>query len=190
MKKLTAIGLFCFFALVLSSCGKSSDSNKEEKKSDYAQAADVLKAVADSYTQEERFAMYGGDQEHAVMDEPGKFDISKQEEMEDVLGLPTELASGIEDAASMVHMMNGNMFTGAAYRLKSSTDKDHFAQTVKDTLSKKQWICGQPDIMTVIDVDGVYVITAYGEAQIMETFKKKAMFVFKDAKVFIEAPIV
>ena len=44
--------------------------------------------------------------------------------------------------------------------------------------------------MTVIDVDGVYVITAYGEAQIMETFKKKAMFVFKDAKVFIEAPIV
>ena len=42
----------------------------------------------------------------------------------------------------------------------------------------------------MIDVDGVYVITAYGEAQIMETFKKKAMFVFKDAKVFIEAPIV
>lgn len=190
MKKLTAMYLICFLALALSGCGKSSDLNKEDKKSDYAQAADVLKTVADSYTQEERFAMYGGDQEHAVMDEPGKFDISKQEEMEETLGLPTELASDIEDAASMVHMMNGNLFTGAAYRLKSSKDIDHFAQAVKGVLREKQWICGQPDTMTVIDVDGVYVITAYGEAQIMETFKKKAMSVFKDAKIVIEAPIV
>ena len=35
------------------------------------------------------------------------------------LGLPESEAANIDDAASMVHMMNANTFTGAAYRLKS-----------------------------------------------------------------------
>ena len=49
------------------------------------------------------------------MDAPGKFDISKTEELGITLGLPEDLWDDIDDAASMVHMMNANTFTGAVY---------------------------------------------------------------------------
>lgn len=187
MKKKVLIGLTCFFLPVLCACGNHLQDMGED--SAYVQAVEVLRAVSDTYTQDEQFAMYGGDQEHAVTDEPGTFDVNKTEEMEQVLGLPAEYASNIADAASMVHMMNGNVFTGAAYRLKDGVSQDDFAKAVQSALTEKQWICGQPDTMLVIDVDGTYVITAYGEAEMMETFKTKAMNVFQDANILTEAPI-
>ena len=87
-------------------------------------------------------------------------------------------------------MMNGNVFTGAAYRLREGTDQDAFAQAVKTALLEKRWMCGQPDTMLVLSVDHVYVITAYGEAGIIQTFKEKSMSVLKETKILMEAPIV
>ena len=190
MEKKMSICLICCLLNVLSGCGKSQDPALEDEKLHYTQAVDVLRAVVDAYTDEERFAMYGGDREHAVMDAPGTFDVSQVQEMEDVLGLPSGLASDIEEAASMVHMMNGNVFTGAAYRLREGTDQDAFAQAVKTALLEKRWMCGQPDTMLVLSVDHVYVITAYGEAGIIQTFKEKSMSVLKETKILMEAPIV
>ena len=123
------------------------------------------------------------------MDAPGKFDVGKTEELDVTLGFPKSQTANIEDAASMVHMMNGNVFTGAAYRLKDDADKNAFAQAVQSTLLNKQWMCGQPDTLAVLDVDGTYVITAYGDAGIMETFQAYARSVFPDVKVLTEAPI-
>ncbi len=64
----------------------------------------MLKEVIKVYKEDQLFAMYGGNQENAVMDEPGKFDISKTEELDVTLGLPQSQTSNIEDAASMVHL--------------------------------------------------------------------------------------
>ena len=189
MEKKMSICLICCLLTVLSGCGKSQDPALEDEKLHYTQAVDVLRAVVDAYTDEERFAMYGGDREHAVMDAPGTFDVSQVQEMEDVLGLPSGLASDIEEAASMVHMMNGNVFTGAAYRLREGTDQDAFAQAVKTALLEKRWMCGQPDTLIIIKVDGSYVITAFGAADTIETFKSNALSALEGAEVIIEAPI-
>ena len=64
------------------------------------------------------------------------------------------------------------------------------AQAVKTALLEKRWMCGQPDTMLVLSVDHVYVITAYGEAGIIQTFKEKSMSVLKETKILMEAPIV
>ena len=85
-------------------------------------------------------------------------------------------------------MMNGNVFTGAAYRLHENTDRNAFAESVKTALLDRQWMCGQPDTLTVMDADG-YVITAYGSAELMKTFQAKVMTVCKDAKILAEAPV-
>lgn len=190
MKKIMMMCPICMVLLALSGCANSSDAKENGPSLAYAQAVEVLRAVADAYTEEERFAMCGGDQEHAVMDEPGTFDIGKTEEMKQSLGLPAEFGTKISEAASMVHLMNGNIFTGAAYRLKEDVKTDDFAEAVKTELAEKQWMCGQPDTMAVIDVDGVYVITAYGEAETMKTFRQKALSVLKNAEIVTEAPIV
>lgn len=191
MKKATILLLTATMILTLSGCGgkqESSEGNNSEASS-YANALDVLNAVVDAYKQEDLFAMYGGNQENAVMDAPGTFEISKSEELKTALGLPQEQISNLEDAASMVHMMNANTFTGAAYRLKEGTDMDKFAEDVKTNILAAQWICGQPDTLLILRVDSSYVITAYGEAEIMELFKNNAMSALTGARVLIEASI-
>lgn len=191
MKKLTTIFVTALLIFIFVGCGSQSADNKNQGgQSKYAESLDVLKEVVKVYKENEVFAMYGGNQENPVMDAPGKFDISKTEELENVLGLPQSQASNIEDAASMVHMMNTNTFTGAVYRLKSSTDINNFAEAVKANILAKQWLCGQPDTLILINVDGTYIITAYGEAEIMQIFKNNALSALSGAKVIVETPIV
>ena len=124
------------------------------------------------------------------MDGPGKFDVTKKEELDQILGLPADQASAVEDAASMLHMMNANTFTGAVYRLKDGTDMDAFGEAVKNHIKDRQWMCGFPDTFVVIRVDGSYVITAFGEAEIMETFQKNALSALDGAEVLLEEPLV
>ena len=69
-------------------------------------------------------------------------------------------------------------------------DLDAFTDSVKSNILAKQWICGQPDTLILINVDGRYVITAYGEAQIMEIFKNNALGALDGAQVVTEVPTV
>ena len=188
MKKTVMFIMAAVMVLSLSGCG-GKEENQGGKESLYEDGLAVLNQVVKAYGEDELFAMYGGDQENAVMDAPGKFDISKTEELENVLGIPAEQISNIEDAASMVHMMNANTFTGGVYRLKEGADMDAFADSAADCILAKQWICGQPDTLVIINVDGRYAIVAYGEAEIMEIFKNNALKALDGAQVMTEAPV-
>ena len=205
MKRLTILFFMVMLIFMLAGCGSGNGGSQsgmgenseeseesqygESEESKYGEALDVLSAIRQSYKEEDMFAIYGGNQENAVMDAPGKFDISKTEEMKVNLGLPEELWDDIDDAASMVHMMNANIFTGAVYHLKDGTDSNDFADAVKTNIMATQWICGQPDTLVVIEVKGNYIITAYGEAEIMETFKNNALSALDGSQVVIEEPI-
>ncbi len=192
MKKAVIQLLMAMMLFTLSGCGGKQNPSQEEQggtESEYTEALEVLNQVVGAYGEEELFSMYGGDQENAVMDAPGKFDVSKTEELEYNYGLPKEQFSNIEDGATMVHLMNANTFTGAAYRLKEGTDMNAFADAVESSILAKQWICGQPDTLIIIDVDGRYVITAYGEAGMMEVFKKNALSVLENGQVVKETSI-
>ena len=86
--------------------------------------------------------------------------------------------------------MNANTFTGGAYRLKDGTDVDAFADAVKENIKNRQWMCGFPDTLLIIRVDGSYVITAFGNAEIMDTFKANALSALDGAEVLVEEPIM
>ena len=190
MKKIAAVFLAAVMITALCGCTKQGSSgNKDEGTSKYAQAVDVLDAVAKAYAEEEAFAMYGGDQENAVMDAPGKFDLSKTQEMDNTLGLPQDQADQIDDAASMVHMMNANTFTGAAYHLKDSADLNGFSEAVKSNILGKQWVCGSPETLVIIQAGGNYVVTAYGNGEMIDTFKNHALSVIDGSQVIVETPI-
>lgn len=205
MKRLTILFFMVMLIFMLAGCGSGNGGSQsgmgenseeseesqygESEESKYGEALDVLSAIRQSYKEEDMFAIYGGNQENAVMDAPGKFDISKTEEMKVNLGLPEELWDDIDDAASMVHMMNANIFTGAVYHLKDGTDSNDFADAVKTNIMATQWICGQPDTLVIIEVKGNYIITAYGEAGIMETFKDNALSALDGSQVIMEEPV-
>ena len=184
MKKLAVILLASLTIFALTGCGsgKDSDASKEGEASKYSDALEVMNAVLEVYTDDQRFAIAGGDSSNMTEDAPGKFDVSKTEELDYMLGLPADQAAVIDDAASMVHMMNANTFTGAVYHLTEGTDVTAFADAVKANILARQWICGFPDKLLIIDVDGRYVITAFGEAGIMEIFKTNALSALSDAR--------
>ena len=192
-KKRAVLFMAAVLLTVLSGCGKTQGGNgtgQGSGESEYADSLEVLNTVVKVYGEDELFAMYGGDQANAVMDAPGKFDISKTDELDFTLGLPQEQFSSLEDAASMVHKMNANTFTGAVYRLKHGTDMDAIADAVKSNLLARQWVCGQPDTILIINVDGRYVITAFGVAEMIEIFKNHALETLTGAQVMVEAPVI
>lgn len=175
---------------LLTGCGgQPSKEGGGESAPQYADALEILNAITDEYKEGELFSLYGGDQENAVMDAPGKFDITKTSELSESLGLPESEAENISDAASMVHLMNANTFTGAAYRLKDGADTQAFADAVKNNILSRQWICGQPDTLIILDAGSGYVVTAFGEAGLMELFKENALSALDKAKVIVEEPI-
>ena len=189
MRKIIMIFLSVMMVTNLFGCGGKQNTDQGNAESKYTEALEVLSQVVEAYSEDEIFAMYGGDQENAVMDAPGKFDISKVEELENIYGLPADQGANIEDAATMVHLMNANTYTGAAYRLKDGVDMNAFADSVKACVLAKQWVCGQPETLVIIRVDGRYVITAFGVAEIIEIFKTNVLSACSGAQVIVETPI-
>ena len=192
MKKMFICLVGMVMAISLAGCGGQSDAQNggSAPDSSYTSAVQVLETVIDAYTEEQKFPIGGGDSENLTSEAPGAFDISKTEELDMTLGLPESEAANIDDAASMVHMMNANTCTGAAYRLKSGVQVEEFSEAVKENVLAKQWMCGMPDTMVVIDVDGQYVLTAYGADELIETFKTNALSALDGAKVVLDAPVV
>ena len=47
-------------------------------------------------------------------------------------------------------------------------------------------MCGFPETLIIVTVDDNYVISAFGNGQIIETFKNKTTSVFEDATVVYE----
>lgn len=150
--------------------------------------AALLSSIYNAFAEDQKFPIGGGDSANLVMDAPGAFDITNVEELESSLGFPSSQAANIDGAASMIHMMNANTFTGAAYHLIDGADADAFAEAVKETVLAKQWICGMPDTLVILSADG-YIITAYGNAELIENFKTTALSAVSGSELILETPI-
>lgn len=149
-------------------------------------ALELLTNVWNNYPEDQKFAIAGG---MDTMNAPGKYEVSGNGElMDNMLGFPKDSEALIDDAASMMHMMNANTFTSAAYRLVNADDAADLMLKIKDNIMARQWICGFPDKMLVASV-GNYVISAFGKEETMESFKTNLAAVYPDSKVVYEETI-
>ena len=166
----------------------AGETGTDSSESISSPEADLLNSIYTSFAEDQKFPIGGGDSANLVMDAPGAFDITNVEELESSLGFPSSQAANIDGTASMIHMMNANTFTGAAYHLIDGADADAFAEAVKETVLAKQWICGMPDTLVILSADG-YIITAYGNAELIENFKTTALSAVSGSEVILETPI-
>lgn len=193
MKKKLAILLSCIFVIGLVGCGsKNADSQAPAEENgavetvDAADATDLLVQVWNSYDDAEKFPIGGGDYNNIVMDAPGKYDVSMVEDLDAVLGLPQSCATMIDDAASIMHMMNANTFTAGAYHVSDAANQQTVVDSLKDNIMNRQWMCGFPDTLIVAKVGGEYVISAFGNAEIIENFKNKLSETFSITDIVYE----
>ena len=167
--------------------GEEETEEKDETPATGAEA--VVEKIWGAYAENDKFPCGGGDSENMDFEGPAAFDITKTDELDGTLGLPAELAGSLESAASFMHMMNANTFTGACYEVKEGTDVAAFAETLKTNILARQWMCGIPETLVIIDIDGEFVISAFGADDINQTLKTNTTAQYASATVVVETAV-
>ena len=187
MKRTLSLMLALVMAVSLMACGKKDDGKNNADAP--ADSLALLTKVWDSYTDDEKFPAAGGDYETSVDDAPGAFDPSNADNLNFLLTVPTEDASLIDDAASLMHMMNANTFTAGAFHVTNSSDVDTVVSDLKDNIMNRQWMCGFPDKLVVLTL-GDYVVSCFGAEELVDEFSEKVTAAFSGASVVCDEPIV
>ena len=187
--KLAALFLCGMMLFTLAACGqKDNGGNGGTDAAAPADSLELLTKVWDSYTDDEKFSAVGGDYDHSVDDAPGTFDISQADNVEYMLTLPQDKVSLIDGAASLMHMMNANTFTCGAFHPAKAEDADTLAQTLRDSIQGKQWMCGFPDKLVVAKVGG-YVVSFYGDQDLVNTFRDKLSAAWEGTEIVFDEAI-
>ena len=181
MKRALSLALAFVLALTLTACGKK-DTGTDSDSNVPTDALTLLNTVWDSYTDDEKFPAAGGDYEHSVDGAPGAFDISDTDNLTYLLSVPAEDADKLDDAASLMHMMNANTFTCGALRVKNGDDAAKLAEDLRDAIQNKQWMCGFPDKLVIATL-GNYVVSIYGDEELVNTFRDKLQAAYSDAAI-------
>ena len=147
-----------------------------------ADATALLTAVWDAHSDDEKFPAAGGDYENPVEDAPGAVSIADADNLNYMLTLPVEDAGKIDGAASLSHMMNANTFTCGALRVKNGDDAAKLAEDLRDAIQNKQWMCGFPDKLVIATL-GNYVVSVYGDEELVNTFRDKLQAAYSDAAI-------
>jgi len=186
MKKFISIMMAAVMMLSLAACGESKGNSAALD----VDALGVLETVWGTYADDEKFPAAGGDMANSVMDGAGVFDTADVESLDAMLGVPASSAENIDNAASLMHMMNANTFTCGSYQLKEGADLETFTTALKDSIMNRQWMCGFPDTLIVVTLSDSHVVAAFGNAELIENFKTKLAASYESAEVIIEESLV
>ena len=149
---------------------------------------EFLNGIWDSYSDDDKFPAAGGNGDGNLVDgAPGNFAFNASE-IDRLLGYPEGSADKIDSVASLFHMMNLNTFTAGAYHLKDASDAADLAQAVRDDIQARRWMCGFPDKLIVVNV-GSMLVSAFGNEDLINTFRDKIVAVYPDATVSFDEAI-
>ena len=193
MKKIIAIALAAVMALSLAACTRQNDKNGTTTSSDAAKgqaksASEILEKVWSKYSADEKFSATGGSEKQMKEDMPGKFDVSDAEALDFELGFPKANASEIDDAASLMHMLNQNNFSCGVYHVKDSGNVEALAGKIKENILARQWLCGFPEKLVILTV-GDYIVSVFGAGELTDTFIAKLSAEYSSAKQLFDVPI-
>lgn len=151
-------------------------------------AAQILAKIWTEYGENDRFASYGGTVEHSVSDAPGDLDMQNTEEIITKYLLPADQLANVENGASLVHLMNSNIFTAAAFKLADGAQVKTVAKALRDNIQKTQWLCGQPDHLLVAEVEG-HLVMAFAEKGNMDTFRQNLKAAYAEATIIYDEAV-
>lgn len=181
MKKLISMVLALMLVVSLGACGNSGGGTTEGEKVDVpASALEILEKVWNAHKEEERFFAMGGDYGNPVDNAPGNYSLT-DEGLNTTLLVPAEQKGNIDQAASLVHAMMLNNFTAGAYHV--TADVSAFAEAMHGAISGNQWICGTPEKQVIAVIGGQYVLAAFGNGEIMDTFESRLKEVYPQADI-------
>ena len=193
MKKITAIALAAVLLLSFAACAKQNGENgtttpSVPPKGQPQNALEILEKVWSKYSTDDKFPATGGSEKHMKEDKPEKLDVSDAEALDIELGFPKANASEIEDAASLMHMLNQNNFSCGVYHVKGSGNAEALAGKIKENILARQWLCGFPEKLVILTV-GDYIVSVFGDGELTGTFVAKLSAEYSSTKQLFDVPI-
>lgn len=193
MKKLTALLLAVAMVFTCVACGNSGNAGNGGSGVEIKDATEVLAKTWEEYnksaSEDIKFPVGGGNIENfelVVMDNAGKCDTSLEgakEALNVSFCIPMEAIDMTDDAATMMNMMMANNFSSAAYHVADKANVEKVVAGIKDATLNNQWMCGFPEKLIVVTVNGDYVVSAFGNGQVIDAFKTAITSVYGDAAV-------
>lgn len=192
MKKLIALLMALSMVAMMAAC---TTGNTETPATDATEgteavtapsvnsALEVLETIWNAYGEDEKFAVIGGNMESPVDGAPGNYDMAYAENLTYNLIVPAELIPAVDEAASMIHMMNANTFTSGVLHLVDGTNVTEFADAMHNAISTNPWMCGFPEHMVIAVIDGSYVLIAFGVNDAMTPFQTHLNEVYPEANI-------
>jgi hypothetical protein len=149
----------------------------------------ILEAVWARFGENEKFSTYGGSIENAVTDAPGPLNMAATEELTGSYLLPADKLGSISEGASLVHMMNANIFTAVVVKVAGG-DVQPLFESWRDAIQSNRWICGQPDRLLMAVVDEGYLLMSFGGSDAMNLFQAKLAEVVPQVRILYNEAIV
>ena len=147
----------------------------------------LLETAWATHNEEEKLYFMGGDLDSNVSGAPGA--AADMDFINYTLLLPSQLNDKIDQAASLMHAMNANNLTCAAYHLTDGTDIDSFVTAVQENIQNNPWMCGFPEELVIYTLGGEYVVVMFGKADITAPFRQELVTAFPELKLAVEEAI-
>ena len=195
MKKIISLVLAGVMMLSLAACGgsKPAETTAPVETTVPAPAVEsslaVLENIWNLYGEDEKFAVIGGNMESPVDGAPGNYDMAYAENLTWNLLVPADQLANVDEAATMIHMMNANTFTCGVVHLVEGADAAAFAQVMRDAIQGNMWMCGFPETLTVAVIGGEYVLIAFGVNDAMNPFMTHFAEAYAEAEILFNEPV-
>lgn len=169
MKKFLSLMMVCLTVLAFTACGKGADAGSSNSGSaSYGSALEVFNLYWDNVA--EKYPSIGG--LYAADNAPAVLDMTADGASDMVMYtyfVPEDVTGKITECASMIHMMNGNVFSGLVMKL-DGMDSASAISALKNGIKNAQFMCGSPDQVYIASY-GDYVFYAFGENSVMDELK-------------------
>ena len=171
--------------------GSGSDTQKPSGGSGVASAVDLLTQVWNRFSDDDKVPVIGGGPEGDDMTDgaPGVFDIGNADVLDSRLVFPAASAAKIDEAASLMHMMNANTFTCGAFHAANAGDVAGLCSAIRDNIKQRQWMCGFPEKLVIVTVDD-YIVSFFGTGGLTEAFKTQLTAAYAGAEVRYDEPVM
>ena len=190
MKKLIAMLMALVMVLGLCACGGNGSASNNGSAGENtapvaASAEEILDTVWGTYAEDQKFPVMGGNVETADWEGPATMDLANTEELSYLLYLPQDQIALVDDCANMLHAMNQNTFTAGCFHVADKANVQAVVDALKDAIMNAQWMCGFPEQLIIVTVGGDYVVSAFGNGELIDNFQTKLSEQYGEAVVVV-----